>query len=252
MKIALVLAVALSAAVTAAPAMGGQNGSAVPASAGAQGAVAKQAAVKGFFRGRTVRYLDFGPIKLASGNNVTPIWVFTNGTSGQRNIIDTVPGRDDYTPLWRVTRVTWKAGVTPRTLKSAAAVRAAVQAGLVKTKRTSIVVNCPVLGFGQEKTPGFARGQSVEYLDLGPVKLAPGNEVAPIWVVTNGTAEQHNVIDVLPGDPGYTPLWAVRMVTWKDGVTSRTLRSAAEVQAALDAGEVTVEETDIVVNCPVV
>jgi hypothetical protein len=109
-----------------------------------------------------------------------------------------------------------------------------------------------VLGFDQPETLGFYRGQPVAYLDLGPVKLKPGNTVAPIWVVTNGTPDQRNVIDVIPGDDGYTPLWQVRMVTWKDGVTQRTLRSAEEVGSALAAGEVTIEETDVVVNCPVV
>jgi hypothetical protein len=41
------------------------------------------------------------------------------------------------------------------------------------------------------------------------------------------------------------------MVTWKEGVTPRLLRSAASVQAALRAGEVTVKAAPIVVNCPV-
>lgn len=222
--------------------------------AGAESALAgtEQATTTGFFRGKTVKYLDFGPIKLAPGNKVAPIWAFTNGTRAQRNIIDTVPGMDDYTPLWKVTMLTWKSGVAPRTLKSAAAVRAALRAGQLTAKKTKIVVNCPVLGFGQKLTQGFAKGDPVEYLDLGPVKLAPGNKVAPIWAVTNGTAEQRNIIDTLPGDEDYTPLWAVVMVTWKDGVAPRTLRSKADVDAAVAAGEVTLEETDIVVNCPVV
>lgn len=222
--------------------------------AGAQSTAAgtDQKATKGFFRGQTVEYLDFGPIALARGNKVAPLWAFTNGTRAQRNIIDTVPGMDDYTPLWKVTMLTWKDSATPRTLKSAAAVRVALRAGQLTAKRTSIVVNCPVLGFGQQPAQGFAKGQPVEYLDLGPLKLAPGNEVAPLWAVTNGTAEQRNIIDVLPGDPGYTPLWAVVMVTWKDGVTPRTLRSKSDVDAAMAAGDVTLERTDIVVNCPVV
>ena len=236
----------------AAPAM-----AAVAAPAGApegdvQHFLAEQTVVRGFFRGRTVRYLDLGAVKLAPGNRVAPIWVVTNGTGTQRNIIDVVPGRDGYTPLWRVTMVTWKRGFTPRTLKSAVAVRAAVRAGKVTLKRTGIVVNCPVLGFDQPLTLGFHKGQTVAYLDLGLIKLRPGNTVAPIWAVTNGTGDQRNVIDVVPGDDGYTPLWGVRMVTWKDGVAARTLRSAEEVEAALAAGEVTIEETDLVVNCPVV
>ncbi len=70
-------------------------------------------------------------------------------------------------------------------------------------------------------TLGFYRGQVVSYFDLGPVKLAKGNKVAPIWAFANGADGQRNVIDTVPGQKGYTPLWAVRLVTWKDGVAPR-------------------------------
>ena len=211
-----------------------------------------QKTTPGFYKGRTVRYLDFGPIKLATGNKVAPIWVVTNGTRAQRNVIDVAPGDRGYTPLWRVVMVTWKNGETPRTLRSAAAVRRAQRAGDVTLRRTSTVVNCPVLGFGQRQTTGFAKDEVIAYLDLGPVKLRGGNKVAPIWAFTNGAADQKNVIDVVPGDRGYTPLWRVRMVTWRDGVTARVLRSAAAIQAARTAGDVTIRLTSTVVNCPVV
>jgi hypothetical protein len=210
-----------------------------------------QEQTKGFFQGRTVSYLDFGPVRLAPGNTVAPIWVVTNGTRAQRNIIDTVPGDDDYTPLWRVVMVTWKPGETPRTLRSAAAVRAAVRAGDVRVKRTTTVVNCPVLGFDQPETLGFFRSQTVAYLDLGPIKLANGNKVEPIWAFTNGAEGQRNIIDTVPGQGDYTPLWSVRMVTWVQTATPRILRSASDIEAAMAAGEVTIEQTDVVVNCPV-
>jgi hypothetical protein len=99
----------------------------------------------GFYRGQVVSYLDFGPVKLQAGNKVAPIWAFTNGDERQRNIIDTVPGRRDYTPLWAVNMVTWKSGSNARVLRSAAAVRAAERAGDVTVRAMPIVVNCPVL-----------------------------------------------------------------------------------------------------------
>ena len=75
---------------------------AIPAIAADDGKVKRfaQAETLGYYRGNTVAYLDFGPVKLARGNKVAPIWAFTNGAEGQRNVIDTVPGRSDYTPLW--------------------------------------------------------------------------------------------------------------------------------------------------------
>jgi hypothetical protein len=206
----------------------------------------------GFYKGRTVRYLDFGPIKVAAGNKLAPIWAFTNGAAGQRNVIDVVPGDRGYTPLWRVVTATWNDGATRRVLRSANAVRRAAAAGDLTLKRTAIVVNCPVLGFGQRQTVGHYRGELIAYLDLGPVKLRAGNKVAPIWVVTNGASDQHNVIDVVPGRPGYTPLWRVTMVTWREGVTPRLLKSAADVRQAGAAGDVSLKRTATVVNCPVV
>ena len=109
----------------------------------------------------------------------------------------------------------------------------------------------PAKQFSQPVTLGFYRGQLISYFDFGPVRLARGNRVAPIWVVTNGVDAQRNIVDTVPGRSDYTPLWAVRMVTWKDGVTPRALRSKAAVDAAVRSGQATVKAAPIVVNCPV-
>ena len=109
----------------------------------------------------------------------------------------------------------------------------------------------PVKTFSQDVTLGFYRGQVVSYLDFGPVKLRPGNKVAPIWAFTNGDDGQRNVIDTVPGRTDYTPLWAVRLVTWKDGANVRVLRSAAAIAKARKAGELAIKVAPIVVNCPV-
>ncbi len=98
-------------------------------------APAKQPVATGFYEGTTVRYLDFGPIKLKPGNKLAPIWTFTNGAAGQRNVIDTVPGERSYTPLWRVRKVTWSIGRTRRVLKSADAVKKAAAVGDVTIVR---------------------------------------------------------------------------------------------------------------------
>ncbi len=137
MKKVLVLAAVIATAAIA---------SALPALA-ADGPVKtySQDVTLGFYRGQVVSYLDFGPVKLKSGNRVAPIWAFTNGDEGQRNVVDTVPGRKDYTPLWAVRTVTWKAGASVRVLRSAAALRAAATAGEVTIAAQPIVVNCPVL-----------------------------------------------------------------------------------------------------------
>lgn len=115
----------------------------------------------------------------------------------------------------------------------------------------ALAADGPVKTFSQDVTLGFYRGQVVSYLDFGPVKLETGNKVTPIWAFTNGPEGQRNVIDTVPGRKDYTPLWAVRMVTWKDGADARVLRSATAIRAASRAGRVTIVAAPIVVNCPV-
>jgi hypothetical protein len=154
---------------------------------------AKQPVAAGFYQGQEISYFDFGPIKLKPGNKLAPIWTVTNGAAGRHNIIDTVPGKADYSPLWQLNMVTFKDGTTPHLLKSKADVDAAVKAGEVTVTQTDTVVNCPVLGFGQKKVAGFSNGHVIHYYDLGPVKVAPGNVVAPLFTVTNPVgAQQHN------------------------------------------------------------
>jgi hypothetical protein len=60
------------------------------------------------------------------------------------------------------------------------------------------------------------------------------------------------VIDTVPGQPGYTPLWDVRMATWKDEASARMLRSAAAIRQAVARGELTLKRPGVVVNCPVI
>jgi hypothetical protein len=240
MKRSLLFAV-LAIAVCVAPAASAAN-------------VAKKAVTPGFYRGKTIGYFDYGPIKLKPGNKLAPIWAVTNGVPAQHNIIDTVPGQSDYSPLWQLNMVTFASGVTPYLLKSKADVDAAVQKGDATITKTSTVVNCPVLGFNQKRVAGFSAGKVIHYYDLGPVKVAPGNVVAPLYAPTNGVPGQHNITveTVQPGQTDYPPLWGIIMVTWKAGAHKRLLTSAAQVKQAQAAGRLTVHKSTLVVNCPVV
>jgi hypothetical protein len=216
---------------------------------------AKQPVATGFFQGRAITYYDFGPIKLKAGNKLAPLWAVTNGAGGQHNIIDTVPGRADYSPLWQINMVTFKDGMTAHLLKSKADVDAAVKAGEVTVTSTKTVVNCPVLGFGQKRIAGYSNGHLIHYFDLGPVKVAPGNVVAPLYTVTNPVgAQQHNIAEenIAPGQTKYPPLWGIIKVTFKSGVKPHLLTSYAQIQRAQAAGQVTITKTSLVVNCPVI
>lgn len=224
------------------------------ASAGAAERVAKKTPTAGFYQGKVIHYYDYGPIKLKAGNKLAPIWAVTNGPSGQHNIVDTVPGRADYTPLWQVSMVTWRSSATVRVLRSAADVDAARKAGDVTIKKTSIVVNCPVLGFGQTRITGFSNGHVIHYYDDGPVKVKAGNETAPLYAPMNGVAGQHNIAleNVAVGQTDYPPLWSIIDVEWRAGAKKTLLRSAADVQRAKAKGLLTTKQTSLVVNCPVI
>ena len=50
----------------------------------------------------------------------------------------------------------------------------------------------------------------------------------------------------------YSPLWQLVKVTWNDPATARTLRSEEEVLDAAEKGQLTLEVTRIVINCPIV
>ena len=136
-------------------------------------------------------------------------------------------------------------------MKKALALAAVVATAVVASALPALAADGPVKTFSQDVTLGFYRGRVVSYLDFGPVKLKPGNKTAPIWAFTNGDEGQRNIIDTVPGRKDYTPLWAVRLVTWNDGTDARVLRSAAAVRAAQKVGDLTVQSMPIVVNCPV-
>jgi len=60
-----------------------------------------------------------------------------------------------------------------------------------------------------------------------------------------------SVIDAVPGD-GFNPIWEEIQITFTSGHTPRQLFSDTEVEAAFDAGEITLTPTGEVYWCPVV
>ncbi len=81
-------------------------------------------------------------------------FVFTNGVEGmgplgfQPDVFDSVPDDDTYTPLRALNLVTWQDGSKPRELKSVKAIEAAVEAKEVVIEQPGVVVNMPILVWG--------------------------------------------------------------------------------------------------------
>lgn len=92
-------------------------------------------------------------------------------------------------------------------------------------------------------------GEMVEYYNFDVQSTEP----APIWVLfregeTMPVDGQLNIIDVVPGDAGYNDFWHVHKVT----VPSDYVANTASSKADIDSRGFTVEETNMLVNCPVV
>lgn len=56
----------------------------------------------------------------------------------------------------------------------------------------------------------------------------------------------------LSEDRRYSPLWLMYTVVWKDPSQARELKSEEAIFVAEEEGLVTIERTDIVLNCPVI
>lgn len=85
---------------------------------------------------------------------------------------------------------------------------------------------------------------------------APQAMLATVYVFTNGPrgdgplGYQPDVFDAAPDTREYSPLRSLNLVTWTNGAAARELRSADEVQAARERGELTIEQPGVVINMP--
>lgn len=218
--------------------------------------------VQGWYKGGNVSYLDYG----ASVNISQPILVFFQASSpnttvtGQRNIINSIPGQPGYSDFWRVFKVLVPAGYVANSIRS---FEEAVSSGYTM-QATNTIVNCPVVNpsattpVSSGKVEGWYRDRDVFYFDHGPRSPGAGFVVksAPIYAFfyTNNTAVagQRNIIDVRPGDVGYSDLWRVTKVTVGPSYVANSFKSASDIMTAVSAGTATLQLTNTFVNCPVV
>ncbi len=103
------------------------------------------------------------------------------------------------------------------------------------TNNTGFPVNyAPLLN----NTPESIRGQGYVFLN-GVQGEAPGGFQLP-------------VANAVPGDKDYSPLWQTNFVKWNDNATARELKSVEEIIAAEKNGELTITETNIIINSPAI
>ncbi|MCG6189451.1 hypothetical protein [Maribellus maritimus] len=196
--------------------------------------------------GEKVQYYNFDVMPLKSA----PIYVlFKEGEStpveGQLNIIDVIPGDEGYSDFWHVHKVTVPDYYRANTVTSLAELTAMGY----PNERTNLIVNCPVVPDGStaelrykpENTNGLIRGwykdMVVTYFDFSEKTLTvelpdeghPNAPVSDILVTFNinpdmegggppsdfvtemGTDQTHNVVQTVPEDDMYSPLWNVNV-----------------------------------------
>ncbi|MGC1135513.1 MAG: hypothetical protein WA941_21975 [Nitrososphaeraceae archaeon] len=144
---------------------------------------------------------------------------------------------------------------------------------VLKLARTNVPMDIPLLkGYengneiyfiatdvSDKKTAAFATNLTGFKVNYAPaLAQTPDSARAQAYAFTNGVAGdgpfgfQIPVVNAKPGDEGYSPLWQVNEVTWNDNATARELKSVQEITTAEQNGELSINDTDIVVNHPAI
>jgi hypothetical protein len=92
-------------------------------------------------------------------------------------------------------------------------------------------------------------GEFISYYNFDVMPTEP----APIYVLfrdgePSPVPDQLNIVGVIPGDNGYNDFWRVNKVTVPQNYVANTITKVSEIMS----GGYPVDETDILVNCPIV
>jgi hypothetical protein len=109
------------------------------------------------------------------------------------------------------------------------------------------------------KTAAMITNETGFKVNFAPI-LAQAPEAAhgQAYVFTNGIPGQGPlgfqlpIVNAKPGDQDYSPLWQTNFVKWNDNATARELKSVEEIMAAQSNGELTITNTNIIVNSPAI
>ena len=223
--------------------------------------------------GELVEYYNFDV------QNLDPAPIYAFFKPGQEsptglNVVGVIPGDELYNDFWRIYKVNVPANYVANSLTSKEDI---VKAGYTM-EATDIIVNCPVVPKGSvaskrigngsaELSRGWYNDQIVYYFNFTEKELMVNDDdqvpTSPIYVTFNLNPEEenpatgpasgfksetggqtHNVVETLPEDTDYSPLWSVNPYDNDDFDSVKDLVTALESNV-LAEGVATV-------NCPIV
>jgi hypothetical protein len=222
--------------------------------------------------GQVVQYYNFDVQPTAPAPIFVLFWESGDPVAGQHNIVDDVPGDDDYNDFWQVVKVTVSDDYIANSMTS---LQELVDAGY-EMEFTDMLVNCPIVPDGSTAvlrmgggdnglTTGWYQGEVVYYFNFFEAPLSTTSDGAvptsDIYVSFNinpdedgggppsgfmtepGTTQTHNVVETIPSDAAYSPLWDVMPY---DNASFDMVHDLASAMAAMNFG------LAAKVNCPIV
>ena len=144
---------------------------------------------------------------------------------------------------------------------------------VLRLARTNVPIDIPLLkGYengneiyfiatdvSDERTAAFATNMTGFKVSYAPTLAhTPETAKAQAYAFSNGIKGdgpfgfQLPVTIGKPGDKGYSPLWQLNLVSWNDNATARELKSVEEISAAEQSGELSINQTDIILNHPAI
>ncbi len=109
----------------------------------------------------------------------------------------------------------------------------------------------------REKNANFAPRLALALPAVGASPIAGRSSVDKVYAVTNYNqasvfASAPRPLGPLNREAAYSPLWQMVTVTWASGIPGRTLKSEEEVLDAEQKGQVALQTTRVVLNCPII
>ena len=150
-----------------------------------------------------------------------------------------------------------------------------LEGGRLMFSRTTIAVLAVIVGLmmvvptfaGVKTANGWYEGEEIYYIDNGPESGVTERGENQIYLIGGDRVWQAQVVEFIPGEPGYSPHWNVNLVNTVEGVTVDDIVASPyvsehypealfdDVEDILDAeaaGLVTIQKPGVVVHCPII